>query len=56
MRICEFTQEQILLVKEKIEQTLHQIGLRVKWRKSGICALQPARMSAVIVSTFLRRF
>ena len=39
MRICEFTQEQILLVKEKIEQTLWEIGLRVEMAEiRDLCA------------------
>lgn len=45
MRICEFTQEQILLVKEKIEQTLHQIGLRVEMAEvRDLCAAAGAEV------------
>lgn len=45
MRICEFTQEQILLVKEKIEQTLWEIGLRVEMAEvRDLCAAAGAEV------------
>ena len=45
MRICEFTQEQILLVKEKIEQTLWEIGLRVEMAEvRDMCAAAGAEV------------